>query len=520
MSRWVVHIDMDAFFASCEQLTRPTLQGRPVLVGGVHGRGVVAGCSYEARALGAHSAQPMVQARACCGLRAVTVAPRKPVYSVLSHRIFQLLAERYGVIEQLSVDEAFIEPPALQQATVAAAAAFGDELRDCIATEVGLPASVGIGPGKQLAKIASGLAKPAGTAVIAQQDLATKVWPLPVTALWGVGPVAAQKLAAHGVATIGQFAGLRQSMAATLVGSSVGRQLWEFANGVDNRPVVPRAMAKQVSQEHTYPTDIITDPGVREAVDRAFAGAYRRLVADGRGAKTVTVKQKRADFSQSSRSQSLTYATDDRQTLRNLAHAATRPIAETGPIRLVGVSFSGLDAAVQDVFFPELDQLRSAESQVETYEAGVRGSSVQESLPGSLPAEGEMRRAVQPGLRFQPTADVFHLRYGSGWVQGIGHGVVTVRFESRTTGPGRVRSFEEDDPLLVEGDPFDCLDWDESMIAACAEQAAADARKQRLQERAELRRTHGIVAEPGADTVLVPLGDASAQQDTGTHAQR
>src|SRR5699024_2613602 len=176
----ILHVDMDAFFASCEQLTRPTLRGRPVLVGGVGGRGVVAGCSYEARAVGARSAMPSHQARRLVGPSAVFVPPRMPVYRALRRRVFEVFAEHAPVVEQVSVDEAFMEPPELRGADADQTRAWAQDLRAAIRETTGLPASVGAGAGKQYAKIASDLAKPDGVAVVSRRDHAEVLEPLPV----------------------------------------------------------------------------------------------------------------------------------------------------------------------------------------------------------------------------------------------------------------------------------------------------------------------------------------------------
>ena len=252
MQRWVLHIDMDAFFASVEQLTRPTLRGRPVVVGGVDGRGVVAGASYEARAFGVRSATPMHQAKALIGLSAVVVRPRMVVYKAASKRVFELVARHAGVIEQLSVDEAFMEPTALIGATENEVREWGEGLRRLIREETGLTSSIGAGSGKQYAKIASGQAKPDGVFVVPRAREHELLDPLPVRKLWGIGPVAETKLQRIGVATIGDFAKLSGVEVDMTLGSTVGRALWQLAKGHDDRPVEPRAIAKQISAEHTY----------------------------------------------------------------------------------------------------------------------------------------------------------------------------------------------------------------------------------------------------------------------------
>lgn len=453
MQRWVLHIDMDAFFASVEQLTRPTLRGRPVLVGGLAGRGVVAGASYEARAFGARSAMPMFQARALVGFGAVTVRPRHKLYQLASRRVFDIVAREAGIVEQLSIDEAFMEPTALVGASPDDVREWAENLRALIKTDTGLPASIGAGSGKQFAKIGSGIAKPDGVAVIPVSEQQQLLSPLPVRKLWGIGPVAEAKLAQSGVTTIGEFAAMPEHDVEITLGKNLGVSLWMLARGYDDRPVVPRAEAKQVSAEHTYSTDLTTTAEVDDAVLRSATEAHRRLLRDGRAARTITVKTKLASFETESRSMTLSYATDDFMTLHASARKLTRYPAEVGPIRLIGVSFSGLEVERQDVLFPELDQqvVIDTSDDWETGVVGVRTTAIPSAEP--TPEQSDSTTS------WYSTQDVYHPEFGHGWVQGAGHGVVTVRFETRTTKRGMTRSFDVTDPLLVPGDPIDSLDW-------------------------------------------------------------
>ncbi|AZA11758.1 DNA polymerase IV [Corynebacterium gerontici] len=445
MRRWVLHIDMDAFYASCEQLTRPTLRGRPVLVGGVSGRGVVAGCSYEARALGAHSAMPMYQARALVGYKGVTVAPRGDLYKHLSRQAFEVFKEFGGVVEQVSIDEAFLEPADIQGFAPDEVRKWVESMRSAVRERTGLAASVGCGPGKQIAKIGSGLAKPDGVAVIPEQDLTRIIHPLPVGKLWGVGPVTRQKLSTLGVQTIGDLAQMSEKEIDISLGPTVGRALWLMARGIDERPVAPRKIAKQISAEHTYPTDLTTRAHTRAALLRASKDAHKRLLVDGRGARTVSVKLRMADFHIESRSATLHYATDNLETLQATALKLLRYPDDVGPIRLVGVSYSGLESARQDVLFPELDQVAHTEEEID-YEVGVRDHAEPEHVEVEAKSSG-----------WRPTQDVFHPEFGHGWIQGMGLGKITVRFETRSTGKGRVRTFDADDPRLEAASALESL---------------------------------------------------------------
>lgn len=219
--RWVLHLDMDAFFASVEQLTRPTLRGRPVLVGGLGGRGVVAGASYEARRYGARSAMPMHQARRLVGAPAVVLPPRGAVYGVASRRALDTVRSIIPVLEQLSFDEAFGEPAELAGATAADVEEFCQQLRAKVREQTGLVASVGAGSGKQIAKIASGLAKPDGIRVVARDEEALLLDGLPVRKLWGIGPVAEEKLHRLGIETVGALAALSDAEATSVLGTAV-----------------------------------------------------------------------------------------------------------------------------------------------------------------------------------------------------------------------------------------------------------------------------------------------------------
>ena len=452
MTRWVLHIDMDAFYASVEQLTRPTLRGRPVLVAGVSGRGVVAGASYAARRFGARSAMPTHQAARLVGYSAVLVSPRRAVYAAVSRRVFQLIATRVDVVEQLSIDEAFMEPAELVGATPAEVKEWADDLRALIRAETGLPSSIGAGAGKQYAKIGSGRAKPDGTFVIPGDTQLEILHPMPVSELWGVGPVTEARLAQIGVTTIGDLAALSEKEVDISLGGTIGPALWNLARGIDDRPVEPRAEAKSISAEHTYPRDLTTRAEVDAALIRAAEAAHRRLLIDGRGSRTITVKLRMADFRIESRSATLPYATDNLDTLQATAFRLVRYPEEVGPIRLVGVGFSGLEEARQDVLFPELDQQIVVHP--DDYESGVSDHVAEPVVQVERAPEG-----------WRATQDVYHPDFGHGWVQGTGHGIVSVRFETRATGPGRTRTFDVDDPELRPADPLASLAWDDWLAA-------------------------------------------------------
>ena len=437
---------MDAFFASVEQLTRPTLRGRPVLVGGRGGRGVVAGASYEARAFGARSAMPVHQARRLIGAGAVVLPPRGAVYSVASAMVMDTVRAVVPVLEQLSFDEAFAEPAELSGASAQQVEGFCAQLRLRLRQRTGLVASVGAGSGKQIAKIASGLAKPDGVRVIARSDEPELLAGLAVRRLWGIGPVAEEKLHRLGIETVGGFAALTEAEAADILGAAVGPALHRLARGIDDRPVVERAEAKQISAESTFEADLTTVERLRAAVGPIAEHAHRRLARDGRGARTVTVKLRKSDMSTLTRSATLPYATAEAATLTATARRLLLDPRDVGPIRLVGVGFSGLSDVRQESLFPGLEQYGAEPHGEEQHGGSVSTAAAAAELPDE-PA----------GWRVGD--DLTHPVHGHGWVQGAGHGVVSVRFETRATGPGLMRTFAIDSADLTPADPVDSLAW-------------------------------------------------------------
>jgi DNA polymerase IV len=435
--RWVLHLDMDAFFAAVEQLTRPTLRERPVLVGGLGPRGVVAGASYQARVFGARSAMPMGQARRLCP-HAVVLPPRGGLYAAVSGQVMAVLADAAPVVEPVSLDEAFLEPPALAGAAAGEVEAFGTALRAAVRDRTGLPASVGAGSGKQLAKIASELAKPDGLRVVAPDEEQAVLAPLPVRSLWGVGPVAEAALHRLGVRTIGALAALDLREVTAVLGVAVGTELHRLARGVDDRPVAARAPAKQVSAETTFDADLTAMTAVHDAVARITTAAHRRLVSSGRAARTVTVKVRSADFSTHTRSETAALATTDLAALTAVAQRLARGAVPEGGVRLIGVSLAGLGDVPEPGLFDDPGYVGAAEPEPEV-----------PSEPA--PAPDTDTRPWRPG------DDVAHLEHGHGWVQGSGHGRVTVRFETRSTGPGHAHTLAADDPALHRADPLASL---------------------------------------------------------------
>jgi len=435
--RWVLHLDMDAFYASVEQLTRPTLRDRPVLVGGLGPRGVVAAAGYAARRYGARSAMSMAQARRLCPM-AVVLPPRFGLYHLCSERVFEVLRAASPVVEPLSLDEAFIQPTALAGCGPDEVERACVRLRADVRAAVDLPCSVGAGSGKQVAKIASELAKPDGYRVMPHGGEAALLGPLPVRSLWGVGPVAETRLRRVGVTTIAQLAAQDVRDTVELLGEAVGGMLHQLAAGIDDRPVAPRNDVRSISAESTFDLDVSDVATLDAAVTSMATSAHRRLVGAERAARTVTVKVRGADFSVVSRSESLPAGTTDLPTLVGIARRLVRTALPPTAVRLIGVAYTGLDGGAQEALFaleePEL----------------VTPAGAHVVTPPELP--------VDTGTRWRPGDDVSHPDHGHGWVQGSGIGRVTVRFETRWTGPGRAVTFAVDDPALVRADPVGSLD--------------------------------------------------------------
>ncbi|WP_246394960.1 DNA polymerase IV [Corynebacterium anserum] len=445
---------MDAFFASVEQLTRPTLRGRPVLVGGMSGRGVVAGASYEARVFGAHSAMPMSQAVRLCRNRAVVVRPRLEVYKVASRRIFEVIRAHAGaVVEQLSVDEGFAEPPQLIGATDEEARAWAMRLQRAVEEETGLPSSVGMASTKLDAKMASDLGKPHGIAVVSVWRRMQVFGPRPAKELWGIGKVAQARLAEVGVHTIAEFVKMDRADVKSLLGAA-GVDIQRMAAGNDTRPVAPRARSKQMSAERTLTTNIHTSTELWPIVNEVAKEAHRRLLKDGRAARTITAKVRTEDFHIHTRSATLPAGTDDLETITVAARRVMPRPEQLGSIRLVGVGLSGLVDIRQELLFPEL--ITPAEEVGMVITMSDSNDHTANGMGGLAPLNA---RASNSGP-WQTTQDVEHEIYGHGWVQGTGSGVVSVRFETRATGPGKTKTFSVNDPALHPADPLASLAWD------------------------------------------------------------
>ncbi len=337
----IIHVDMDAFYASVEVRDRPELAGRPVIVGGTpEGRGVVAAANYEARRYGVHSAMPAATARRLCP-KAVVLPVRMAHYAAVSRQIREIFQRYTPLVEPLSLDEAFLDVAASER-LFGPAAGIGRRIKEDIAAELGLVASVGVAANKFLAKIASDLDKPNGFVVVEAGQEQSFLDPLPVGRLWGVGKVASKAFASLGIATIGQLRRYPPALLETHFGK-MGVQLWNLAHGIDRRPVVPEHEAKSISHETTFATDI-EDPGVLRGWLLELTGQVaQRLRRSGLKARTVQIKVRFADFRTVTRACTLPTATDITTELNRAATdlLTSRLPRRHPPVRLLGMGVSG-----------------------------------------------------------------------------------------------------------------------------------------------------------------------------------
>ncbi len=349
-SRSILHVDMDAFFVSVELLDRPELRGLPVIVGGPGARGVVAAASYEARAYGVHSAMPSVRASRLCP-DAVFLSGDHARYAAVSRRVMDLFRSVTPLVEPISLDEAFLDVSGSVRLH-GDAVTIAHRIRRSVADHEQLTCSVGVAGTKFLAKLASEAAKPRPSPTGPVPGLGVKViepghelaflHPLPVRALWGVGPATLAKLERIGVGTVAELARLPVAAVQAAVGDAVGRHLHDLAHARDDRPVVADARPKSISHEETFPHDLHDAAAVdREALRLGDGVASRLRKAELRG-RTVSVKVRFGDFRTISRSLTLDRPTDSAREISRAARLLLEQVDPAPGIRLLGVGVSGL----------------------------------------------------------------------------------------------------------------------------------------------------------------------------------
>ena len=336
--RWIMHVDMDAFYASVEVLDNPKLKGLPVIVGGRSARGVVSTCSYEARRFGIHSAMPLFEAKRLCP-QGIYVPVRMSRYAEMSAKIMAIFRETSPLVEQLSIDEAFLDLTGMEG--LGGAEAIAHQVQDRILTELKLSASVGLAPNKFLAKLASDMNKPHGFVRITPEEAAGLLVPMPVSKIFGIGRSAEDRLKQYGIETIGQLAAADAGLLRKVFGVNA-EQVKRLARGLDDRPVINEEEAKSIGRENTFDTDLTDMDSCRDEVLNLCGQVGWRLRREHLAGHTVTLKVKFADFHTITRS-----STGDRpvawdEDIFLFAEQMLRKINVKQGVRLLGVSVSNL----------------------------------------------------------------------------------------------------------------------------------------------------------------------------------
>lgn len=359
----ILHVDMDAFYASVEQRDDPSLVGKAVIVGGsAEGRGVVAAANYEARKFGVHSAMAAAQAKRLCP-SAVFLKPRIGHYASVSRQIREIFEQYTPLVEPLSLDEAFLDVRG-SEALFGPAAEIGRRIKRQIRTELRLVASVGVAPTKFVAKIASDLQKPDGFVVVNPQEVQGFLDPLPVGRLWGVGQVTGRTFARLGIRTIGQLRQLPMPTVQQLFGTA-GEHYWRLSQGIDERRVVPDREAKSISHETTFAEDIADGELLRAWLVELVEQVARRLRRHGLKGRTVELKVRYADFKTISRSLTLP---EPSHTTQELLAAGLELLTQRLPtgnlaVRLLGFGVTRFDESggTQQLLFDEPERSRNRE---------------------------------------------------------------------------------------------------------------------------------------------------------------
>ena len=372
--RTILHVDMDAFYASVEQLQNPELRGKPVIVGGPGARGVVAAASYEARVYGIHSAMPSTQAQRLCP-HAIFVAGDHERYGQVSQRLMAIFTSFTPLVEAISLDEAFLDVTGARRLH-GDGAEIGARVRAAVLDREGLTCSVGVAPSKFVAKLASEAAKPRagpggpepglGVKVVAAGEELAFLHPLPVQALWGVGPKTLEKLHRLGVDTIAELASLDERATLAALGAANGAHLRRLAMGLDDREVVPHQRAKSIGHEETFATDHHDRDTLQHQLVRLGDSVAARLRAAGMAGRTISIKVRFHDFRTVTRSTTLPSAVDTGPDVVRAASELLGRIDPTPGVRLLGVHVSQLadgsarQLSLDDVEAPSWDDATEA----------------------------------------------------------------------------------------------------------------------------------------------------------------
>lgn len=343
-ARTILHMDMDAFYASVEMLDNADLRGKPVIVGGTTNRGVVSAASYEARKFGVHSAMPIMQARKLCP-HGVFLGVRMPRYQEISRMIMEIFHRFTPLVEPLSLDEAFLDVTA-SKALKGDGQTIAREIKRLVLTETGLTVSAGVASCKLIAKIASDQNKPDGLTVVPHGTEKEFLAPLPINRLWGVGQATRKTLALVGVSTIGDLSRLPEKILIAKFGDKHGHHLRQVSQGIDSREVTPEHDVKSIGNEETFAKDLVAFKRIRQELLALCTQVGKRARAHGISGKTITVKVKYGDFQQVTRATTLpSPVNDDRSLYQAGCELLTKTEAGRRPIRLLGLTISNLTPA-------------------------------------------------------------------------------------------------------------------------------------------------------------------------------
>ncbi|MGH9043414.1 MAG: DNA polymerase IV [Acidimicrobiales bacterium] len=349
-ARAILHVDMDAFFASVELLDSPELAGRAVIVGGTGPRGVVASCTYEARRHGVRSAMPTSEARAICPT-GTFVAPRHRRYAEVSRDLHEIFGAFTPLVEGVGLDEAFLDVSG-SRARMGGAAKIGAELRETVFEAKSLRCSVGIGTSKSIAKLASVRAKPRivggnvsdgpGVFEVAPGGEREFLDPLPIEAIWGVGPATARRLRAVGIKTVGEMARVGEAVLIRHLGRTQARHLADLASGIDPSPVVPDRRPRSIGHERTFDVDVVDWDVLSERVRRLAESVSDSVAREGLVGRTVALKVRFGDFRTITRAHTVESGVEDPRRLAEICDVLLGQVDLVAGVRLLGVSVSGL----------------------------------------------------------------------------------------------------------------------------------------------------------------------------------
>jgi DNA polymerase-4 len=345
MKRRIIHIDMDAFFAAVEEKRNPRLAGKPVVIGGrgdPSKRGVVSTANYEARKYGIHSAMPMRTAFKLCP-KAIFLPVDYEVYSAVSREFKSVLLAVTPLMENAGIDEAFLDISEVKQTS----ASIAGKIKEDIKEKIGLTCSIGIAPNKLLAKIASDMQKPDGLTIVSENDIETKLWPLPIRKLYGIGPKTEEHLEKIGIKIIGQLAALPLDILVEHFGNSYGQYLYNASRGIDESPVIIHWEPKSISRETTFQEDVEKWQSIARTLAELTKEVVKNMKDEGYKAKTVSIKIRFSDFQTLTRAKTIDIHTDSEEEIRKAAFSCLKRVELKKRVRLIGVRAANLEKTIQ-----------------------------------------------------------------------------------------------------------------------------------------------------------------------------